>query len=188
MKTDKLSIEIKEFLEKASTRSFLFAVRQFISLMETTPEHKKLFYYEMHSALLDLYTAGHNLETIDLKYSNADSHFEVTEISYPKNARLFSELGEDEFYSQVFDPRYSEQNGKPKRGWKINDKEVMGGSYLTGDFTEIYGDLKRELEIIDKIGTSEAVEDALWSLKFGFKNHWGNHSIDALRYLHYLFY
>ncbi len=169
MKTDKLSIEIKEFLEKASTKSFLFAVRQFISLMETTPMHKKLFYYKMHSALLDLYTAGYNLETIDLKYSNADSHFEVTEKSYPKNARLFSELEDYDFYWQVIYP---------------GDKEVQGG-YVSLDLAEIYGDLKTELEKIDKIGTNKAVEDALLSFKWGFNYHWGEHSINALRCLHY---
>lgn len=52
------------------------------------------------------------------------------------------------------------------------------------DLEDIYHNLKMELEKI-KIGTDEAVEDALWQLKFSFQTHWGNHCVDALKILHY---
>jgi len=56
------------------------------------------------------------------------------------------------------------------------------------DFADIYRDLKIELIKIEKIGTDEAVEDALWQIKWSFVHHWGQHCINALRYFHYLYY
>lgn len=72
-------------------------------------------------------------------------------------------------------------------GWKIADKEPTQG-WLIEDFSDIYRDLKIELNKIDTIATNEAVEDALWQLKWSFFNHWGNHCINAIRYLHYYCY
>ena len=84
----------------------------------------------------------------------------------------------------MFNPSYTEQEGQPGLGWKISDKEASQG-WLVDDFFDIYRDLKIELSKIDTIATDEAIEDALWELKWGFFHHWGNHCINAMRYLHY---
>ena len=92
-----------------------------------------------------------------------------------QNINLISSLGEDCIYWKVFDPTFEKEN-EPIQGW------------LVDDFSDIYADLKEELFKIDEIGTNESIEDALWQLKSGFNQHWGNHCIDAMRALHYLWY
>src|SRR5690242_14491716 len=155
MEIDKLSINIREFLERASTKSFLLAARQFIHLLEDKTIDKENFYSVAHNKLLDLYTAGHKLDVIDLKYSSAERDFDSDKIFENNNADLISELGGQAFYWEIFDPTYSENNGKSKTDESIKDKEASQG-WLVDDFADIYRDLKIELTKIDKIGTNEA--------------------------------
>jgi Domain of unknown function (DUF5063) len=187
MTTHKLSTDIKDFLKRPSTEVFLLAARQFVGLVETVNIDKEIFFSKVHSALLDLYSAGHKLDQIELKYSSTDTDFDRDAIFIDKNIGLISELGEEAFYWEIFDPTYSEKSGQPNLGWTINDKESSQG-WLVDDFADIYRDLKIELLKIDTIGTDEAVEDALWQLKWSFAHHWGQHCINALRYFHYLYY
>ncbi|HYE22488.1 MAG TPA: DUF5063 domain-containing protein [Verrucomicrobiae bacterium] len=187
MTTDKLSADVKVFLERTSTETFLFAARHFVRLLETQNISNQVFYTEVHTALLDLYAAGHKLDHIELKYSSADISFDRDAIFENKNVGQISELGEDAFYWEIFDPAYSEKQGQPNPGWTVTDREATQG-WLVDDFADIYHDLKIELIKIDDIGTDEAVEDALWQLKWGFSHHWGQHCINALRYFHYLRY
>jgi len=185
--TPQLSNDIIAILHLDTTREFLAAANQFIDILENKTLSKDEFLKHSHFALIDLYSAGHKLREIELKYSTVDSDFDKDEIFDNKDAGLISELGEEAFYWEVFDPTYSEKNGEPKSGWTITDREASQG-WLVDDFADIYRDLKIELEKINKIGTDEAVEDALWQLKFGFRNHWGGHAINAMRYLHYYWY
>lgn len=64
MTSNQLSTDIKEFLTRASTETFLFAARQFVELLEINPIKQKEFFTKAHSALLDLYSAGYKLEQI----------------------------------------------------------------------------------------------------------------------------
>lgn len=187
MTTDKLSTDIKEFLEMTSTETFLHAARQFVGLLEITNIDKEEFYSKAHTALLDLYSAGHKLDLIELKYSSDDKDFDRDAIFENKNAGQISQLGAEVFYWEIFDPTYSEKDGQPNAGWTITDREPTQG-WLVDDFADIYRDLKIELIKIDNIGTDEAVEDALWQLKWSFAHHWGRHCINAIRYFHYLYY
>ncbi|WP_018626062.1 DUF5063 domain-containing protein [Niabella aurantiaca] len=175
--TQSLSTDLKGFLEKETTQTFLKSVRQFIELLENGSIDKGKFYSLAHTALIDLYAAGNKLERIGLKYSSAESNFDRDTIFENRNIGLISELGVEAFYWEIFDPVYSEKDGREAtQGW------------LVDDFADIYHDLKVELLKIDTIGTDEAVEDALWQLKWGFTHHWGQHCINALRYFHYLHY
>jgi hypothetical protein len=185
--TPQLSKDILEFINRDTTREFLVAAKKFVEILEDRGMTKEAFLKSSHSALVHLYSAGHKLQEIELKYSGADSDFNRDEIFDNQNAGLISELGEEAFYWEVFDPTYSEQDGKPNSGWAITDKDASQG-WLVDDYGDIYRDLKIELEKIDKIGTDQAVEDALWQLNFGFRNHWGRHVINAMRYLHYYWY
>jgi len=187
MTTDKLSTDIREFLERTSTQTFLFSARQFVGLLETENIDKEIFYSKAHIALVDLYSSGHKLDLIELKYSSADSDFDRETIFENKNVGLIAELGNEAFYWEIFDPTYSEKEGQPNTGWTITDREATQG-WLVDDFADIYRDLKIELIKIDNIATDEAVEDALWQLKWSFIHHWGQHCINALRYFHYLYY
>lgn len=172
-----LSKDLKEILEKETTQAFLKAARQFTEVVEDEKIDKEDFYKLAHIALVDLYAAGHRLEAIDLKYSNPDTNFKdlEEELFKAKNTNLISSLGQDCFYWEVFDPTYEKEN-EPVQGW------------LVDDFADIYRDLKTELNKIYNIKSDEAIEDALWQLKFGFFHHWGNHCVDAMRALHYIQY
>lgn len=184
-----LSTEIKEMLNKKSTNDFLNAARQFVTLLENGDLNKETFYKESHKALSELYRTALELEVVELIHSGPDSKFdEIDKDELRKmNKNLISNLEKNCYYWEVFNPTYIEQDGKPEQGWKITDKEPIQGC-LIDDFADIYADLKEELTKIDQVGTDEAIEDALWQLKFGFNNHWGNHCIDAMRALHYLWY
>jgi hypothetical protein len=185
----RLSTEITEFLNKKSTTDFLNAVRQFVILLENGELNQEEFYKKSHKALSELYWTAMELETIELIHSGIASEFkEIDKDELRKmNKNLISNLGKECFYWEVFDPTYTEKDGKPGLGWKITDKEPTQG-WLVDDFDDIYADLKVELAKIDQIGTDSAIEDALWQLKFGFNHHWGNHCINAMRALHYFGY
>ena len=184
-----LSTDITELLNKKSTTDFLNAARQFVTLLENGDLNQETFYKDSHKALSELYWTALELETVELIHSGPDSEFnEIDKDELRKmNKNLISNLGKDCFYWKVFDPTYTEENGKPGQGWEITDREPTQG-WLVDDFADIYADLKEELTKIDQIGTDESIEDALWQLKFGFNHHWGNHCIDAMRALHYLWY
>ena len=172
-----LSKDIKELMQKESTSRFLEAARQFVEILENRSLTQNEFYSKSHKALIKLYQNGLDLEQVELKYSGPESNFESVdkEELREQNQNLISKLGKECFYWEVFDPAYDKEN-KPTQGW------------LVDDFADIYADLKEELTKIDQIGTDESIEDALWQLKFGFNHHWGNHCIDAMRALHYLWY
>jgi hypothetical protein len=184
-----LSYEINELLNKESTIDFLKAARQFLALLENVEINQETFYKEAHKALAQLYQTGLKLETVELKFSGEQSEFPDINKDHlnKQNQNLISKLGKDCFYWEVFNPTYTEENGKPGQGWKITEKEASQG-WLVDDFSAIYTDLKEELYKIDEIGTDESIEDALWQLEFGYNHHWGNHCINAMRALHYLWY
>ena len=185
----KISQDIQIFLEKDNTKDFLKVAGHFINLIAAENIPTGQFYRQAHAILIDLYSSGHKFEQIELKYSGAESNFDMVDDVFFKNRNqaLISAFGKNSFYWEVFDPTYTEKdNGKPELGWKITNKEPLQGC-LVEDFIDIYRDLKIEIEKM-KIGSNEAIEDALWQMKFSFINHWGNHCINALRYLHYLWY
>lgn len=189
IKMNHLSERIQELLKKKSIVEFLNTSRQFVKLLENEDLDKTLFIKKAHSLLADLYRTGLNLEPIELIDSNEDSEFpNINKEELRKiNIGLISNLGKDSFYWEVFDPTYTEESGNPGDGWKITDKEASQG-WLVDDFADIFADLKLELIKIDEIATNESIEDGLWQLKFGFNHHWGNHCINGLRFLHYLWY
>jgi len=170
-----LSKDIQEFLDRQPTKEFLTNSRQFVQLLETKNVSNEDFYKKAHLSLSQLYAAGHKLEEIDLKYSSAESDFDRDKLFDDKNLGQIAELEEYSFYSEVFDPIYDK------------DKEIVQG-WLVDDFSDIYRDLKIELNKIDSIGTDDAVEDALWQMKWSFLNHWGQHCVNALRAFHFLIY
>lgn len=173
MKTQ-LSNDLIGFLRLETTRNFLVAANQFVSIIEAENINIDDFVKQVHLILVDLYACGHKLQDIELVYSSTDANFDSNKLFDDQNKNLISELGGQAFYFESFDPSY-EKEDSPSQGW------------LVDDFSDIYQDIKIELEKL-KIGTNEAVEDALYHLKFSFRHHWGGHCINALRYLHYFWY
>jgi len=64
------------------------------------------------------------------------------------------------------------------RGQKL---QVVDLKYDLGD---IYKDLKNFLLLFDK-GSPAEIESAVWTLKWSFDNHWGDHCINANYAIHY---
>ena len=172
MSEQKLLTDIQEFLERDTTQNFLNAAHQFIELLELEIINRDDFFKRAHMALIDLYASGHKFEEIELKLEKKELDFNKSISFENKNLNQISTLGYDTKYRKVFNPINK------------NVHELIQGD-IALDFEDIYCDLKNELEKM-KIGTNEAVEDALWQMKFSFTMHWGNHCIDALRAMHYL--
>ena len=175
MNSKMLPEELQSFLSKDSTQVFLRCAEDFVRLMEQKDIDQATFNREFHSTLVNLYTSGHHLEEVELKYATADKEFDRASLFVNANAMKVSGFGKDAFYWEIFDPAYSEMDKEPTQG------------FLVDDCIDIYHDLKIELNKL-KLGTAEAVEDALWQMKFSHKNHWGQHCINALRCLHFLWY
>ena len=172
MTEEKLLTDIQEFLTKNTTQKFLSAARQIVELLELEIIDKEDFFKRVYTALIDLYASGYKLEEIDLKIEKKELDFNKSISFENKNLKQISTLRYDTKYRKVFNPINK------------NVHELIQGD-IALDFEDIYYDLKTELEKM-KIGTNEAVEDALWQMKFSFTMHWGNHCIDALRAMHYL--
>ncbi|MBU2020278.1 MAG: DUF5063 domain-containing protein [Bacteroidetes bacterium] len=171
-----LSSDIEVFLQKETTKNFLTSAQKFIEFLENNNLNKNDFLQQIHGLLLELYLKGFQFEEIGLNHSNSNTDLinSDEDIYINLSQTLNSVLGEDAYYREIFDP--------------ISDKEensVQG--WLVDDFSDIYRDLKIELDKI-KIGTDETIEDALWSLKWSFLNHWGQHCVNAIRALHFLPY
>ena len=65
--------------------------------------------------------------------------------------------------------------------WVVFDstlEETPVRASLAGDISEIYRDLKRDLDL-EKLQISRA--DLLWELQASFRNHWGRHALGALK-------
>ena len=172
MTEQKLLTDIQEFITKNTTQNFLSAARQIVELLELEIIDKEDFFKRAYTALIDLYATGYKLEEIDLKIEKKELDFNKSISFENKNLKQISTLRYDTKYRKVFNPINK------------NVHELIQGD-IALDFEDIYYDLKTELEKM-KIGTNEAVEDALWQMKFSFTMHWGNHCIDALRAMHYL--
>ncbi len=67
-------------------------------------------------------------------------------------------------YYEVFDPF-------------TRDGLVVGS--LTDDLSDTYADLQKGLALLDR----GEPEGAVWSWRFSFDAHWGDHLVDALRML-----
>ncbi|MBP7281185.1 MAG: DUF5063 domain-containing protein [Leptospiraceae bacterium] len=159
-----LSASVMKFLERNTTQSFLNATQNFLNLLEMEISVEEIFWRKIHFALIDLYSTGFNLGEIEL---------DVTENTFNSPKKV--------------SPKYPINLKFSKKYWKVMnplqiENPIEGDIAL--DLEDIYHNLKMELEKI-KIGTDEAVEDALWQLKFSFQTHWGNHCVDALKILYY---
>jgi hypothetical protein len=83
-------------------------------------------------------------------------------------ARLSEVLGAKGLYWEVYDPRGFEPG------------EVVAGS-LADDLSDVWRDLKRGSAFWE-LGRSD---DAVWSWRFHFEIHWGDHVANALRAIHW---
>ena len=158
-------ISTKEF------QNFLKSCRQYCCLLETTDSNVLV---ELQKSLLELYSNGLNLQTVDLD-SNIDFEEKLDDKEFEIIKNRTSELlGEHQCYWTIFDPTEN-----------VFGSESPVMSDLLDDVMDIYKDIKYQLKIFD-LNTEESIENAVWGMKFDFWHHWSNHAIDAIRTIHYV--
>lgn len=159
-------------IEKEQTRDFLKASRDFCVFIESIDKSGDDYLRKLQTLLLVLYQRAAVLPWI---VSESNQEFEV---NFPESAtesilkNLSDRLGDNRYYWTVFDPTDK------------TDTEAVCGD-LVNDIGDIYRDVKSGLLKFD-ISTTGSKEAALWDMKFMFGKHWGKHTIDALRTLHFL--
>lgn len=157
--------ELKNFISKA---------KAFCDLIEDKENVKSIkFLNNVYRSLLDLYLAYQDLPD-KMPESDIEINEELKEKDLLKIRALISKKIGEKYatYWQAFDPIYP------------NGKELNMG-FLSDDLADIYQDLKRGLSINDQADNDETIKAATLELEISFL-HWGHHSIDAIRALHFL--
>lgn len=116
----------------------------------------------LHAGIVALHDpGGHSLPP---ELADFDDRFDLF-------SQLRAKLGELDMYWLEYD----------EPGEMASDVDHRSGS-LADDLTDIYFELKRGLNMLDAAGMDEVAH--LWDV--GFKQHWGQHLVDAERHLYSL--
>lgn len=169
---------LKQLLNNVHIQDAIKSAKLFCDLIEsvmTTKYEQDEFIDRLHERLGELYANSIDLPKIELLVEENNQEDEARKTFPELYSKLAEILGEYADYSTSFDPTILGEKDNYLQGW------------LTDDLADIHMDLKDILSNLEK-DTDQTIQDALWDLKFGFGNHWGNHLIDALRFLHYVRY
>ncbi|HEY3331377.1 MAG TPA: DUF5063 domain-containing protein [Capsulimonadaceae bacterium] len=144
-----------------SGKAFCILIDQHTSLLEGEFERS------CAERLVELYQVG--VPLCDIIVDLQGGEHECERISYDRWYELYADIGqklrESSLYWEVFDPR-------------VLTKPVVGD--VADDLADIYRDVKNGLILYDCGYIDEAVSE--W--RESFLVHWGDHLVDALRYLH----
>lgn len=143
--------------------------KRFCNFFEAYPlEDERSFFHELRKYLLEIYSIGLQLppsvDLSDIKYA------EISLEDIKPRLMAMDGLISHRFYWEVFDP------------YDDNDTNAVCGDIID-DIGDIYKDIKNATLIYDTELEGHK-QDALWKLEFGFKHHWGDHCVDALRACH----
>ena len=167
-----MKASIERIIELEQTKDFLKTSRDFCAFIESIDEADEGYLRQLQNLLLTLYYKATLLSWTTLEFNQdvqAKSTGEEVESILKELAR---KIGDHRYYWTVFDPT-DEQ-----------DTDAVCGD-LVDDIGDTYKDVKRGLLTFD-LGTMASKEHGIWDLKFGFEKHWGQHTIDALRTIHFL--
>ncbi|MEX6690890.1 DUF5063 domain-containing protein [Danxiaibacter flavus] len=162
---------IDKLIEADSFVDFLKSVRDFCDFVENGKNDNNVAFLRLtQSHLQSLYFGGQKLQFVDLNY-NLDFEEIMTKTQLDNILNRLADRLFNRFYWVIFEPS------------KDSGIEPVCGDLLD-DLGDIYKDLKNSLLLFDK-GTPAEIESAVWTFKWGFDNHWGNHCINATYALHY---
>ena len=152
---DNLVLELRRFRQAAT--NFIETVDLSSSL------EREAFLSSVSCCLAELYSSALYLPAV------APETAEVDETPFPTEqwAGLFQSI--------------KEKIGPLDAYWVIFDsteKDAPAQGSLAGDISEIYYDLRQDLQLEEK-GTPHA--DLMWELRESFRHHWGRHAIGALK-------
>lgn len=157
----------KEFL------NFLRTARNYCEFIESKNSYTETEYLSLTREYLQLlYINAQNLQFVELTF-NSDFDSLLSDVDLMRIVVQLSDRIESRFYWHIFDPLQS-----------IDLVPVCGD--LVDDLGDIYRDLKSAILLYDK-GSPEEIESALWDFKFNFDNHWGDHCMNALYAIHYIY-
>ena len=154
--------------ERETVERFAGSVERFCSLIE---HHQSLtageFVRSCAVCLADLYTAAVPLSLLPVEIDSDELIEDAvsTEQARAIDRQIGGILGSACLYWEVFDPR---EESDP----------VVGD--LGDDLADIYRDVKNGLVAFSKGSANEAI----WHWQWGFRYHWGDHVVDALRVMH----
>jgi Domain of unknown function (DUF5063) len=145
-------------------RRFRAAATKFVEAVDSASSlERDVFLVTVGCCLAELYSSALYLPTVEPDTTGTDEPPFATE----EWSRLFHSLkeriGAGDTYWEIFD---STEKAEPVQG------------SLAGDISEIYRDLKQDLQLEER-GTSRS--DVLWELRESFREHWGRHAIGALK-------
>ncbi len=177
---------INEILSKEATQNFLFAAQQLIDFLEIENPVEEVYKTMAHELLTEVYCAGLKLEQIELSSFRFDNetYREETELFLMNDIKTFNnKLFWNSFY-EVVDPIIKEENFEKTPSRKISYRQEPVAISMFDYFRFVYEELKLELNKIYGLRSDEAIEDALWQLKWGFTNSWGCRCVGLIRVLH----
>jgi hypothetical protein len=143
---------------------FRVAATNFIKVVDSAPNlERDEFMASVNRSLAELYSSALYLPVVEPDTAGADG----TPFATEKWAGLFHSLREKigplDAYWAIFD---STEKSEPAQG------------SLAGDISEIYYDLKENLQL-EETGITSG--DLLWELHESFREHWGRHATEALK-------
>ncbi len=152
-----------------SSRRLECVARDFLALVEAVDRLPRRQWLERLARLLpDLHAA---IAAADDGMGKCLSHPVPSDLDarFDLYTRLYRVLGEFDAYWLEFDV--------------ARDGQGMSGS-LADDLTDIYFELRHGLDLMD--GTERGTERCLRDWQAGYRLHWGQHLVDAERYLYSL--
>jgi len=151
----------------AALARFRSAALRYCEFVDSLATHSvETFLGGAETPLLELYASALELPAVAPDSAEVDNLPRPIEKEVALFKSLREKLGSSEIYYTIFN--------------SINPEKPMQGS-LANDFSEIYFDLKHDLELTASDAPSN---DVLWTLRFSFRSHWGRHAISALKALH----
>ena len=165
------NLKIDKIIKADSFVKFLKSVRDFCDFIENDKTENYVAFLRLTQIHLhSLYFVGQNLQIVDLNH-NLDFDDIMTKTKLENVLNNLAGRLNYRYYWHVFDPT------------KKDDIEPVCGDLLD-DLGDIYKDLKNSLLLFDE-GSPAEIESAVWTFKWSFDNHWGEHCINATYALHY---
>ena len=125
------------------------------------------FLARVAASLSELYSVALALPLVELETSGIGTEPRSHEAWTALYNSLGEKLGPLNLYWTVFDST-------------VHEESIVGT--LADDISDIYFDLKKELQLVQRSGATDA--DAVWHVRFGFFQHWGQHLTSALKAIH----
>jgi hypothetical protein len=147
---------------------FRASATKFIQTVDSLAEiPRDVFLACLSHCLAELYSSALHLPAVEPDTIGSDEPQFATEKWVKLSDSLREKIGPLDAYWEIFDSTE-------------NDSPVQGS--IAGDISEIYFDLKNDLNLVEEKRISQA--DFLWELRSSFRSHWGKHLLDALAAIH----